>query len=64
MARRAESNTLKRRFINEVYGGDYKQYLRARKDDYCKVQFEWSCWIDSLCKNGEISLKTYERAVF
>lgn len=56
--------TLKRRFINEVYGGDYKAYLHARKDDYCKVQFEWSCFIDALCKNGEITLKQYENALF
>lgn len=54
MTRKAQNETLKRRFINEMYG-DYKSYLRARKDDYCKVQYEWSCWIDSLCKAGEIS---------
>ena len=63
MAGKANSGTLKRRFINEVYS-DYKLYLRARKDDYCKVQFEWSCWIDGLCKAGEISQRVYERAVF
>lgn len=63
MAGKANSGTLKRRFINEVYG-DYKSYLRARRDDYCKAQYEWSCWIDSLCKNGEISQKTYERITF
>ena len=63
MAGKVNSRTLKRRFINEVYG-DYKLYLRDRKDDYCKVQFEWSCWIDGLCKAGEISQKVYERATF
>ena len=63
MARKAQNETLKRRFINEMYG-DYKSYLRARKDDYCKVQHEWSCWIDSLCKAGEISQKVYDRATF
>jgi hypothetical protein len=57
-------DTLKRRFINEVYEGDYKKYLRARKSDYCKAQFEWSCWIDSLCKNGEITQKQYDNATF
>ena len=49
---RTKLMTIKRMFINEVYGGDYKKYLKARKDDYCKVQFEWSCFIDSLCKSG------------
>lgn len=61
---RKKNTTLKRRFINEVYGGDYRAYLKARKDDYLKVQFEWSCYTDSLCKAGEISQKVWERAVF
>ncbi len=55
--------TLKRRFINEVYG-NYKSYLRARRDDYCKVQFAWSCWIDGLCKNREITQRQYENETF
>lgn len=56
--------TLKRRFINECYNGNYKNYLKARNVDYCKVQFEWSCFIDSLCKNGEITQRQYENATF
>jgi hypothetical protein len=56
--------TLKRKFINEMYDGNYTAYLRARKQDYCKVQFEWSCWIDSLCKNGEITQKQYDNITF
>ena len=56
--------TLKRRFINEVYDGDYKKYRRERKKDYCKVQFEFSCFIDCLCKNGEITEKQYFNATF
>lgn len=56
--------TLKGRFINEVYNGDYGAYRRARNDDYCKVQFEWSCFIDSLCKAGEITQCQYENATF
>lgn len=56
--------TLKRRFIDEVYNGDYKQYLKERREDYCKVQFEWSCYIDSLCKDGEITQAQYNRATF
>lgn len=28
---RTKLMTIKRMFINEVYGGDYKKYLKARK---------------------------------
>lgn len=56
--------TLKRRFIDEVFDGNYKAYLKARREDYCKVQFEWSCWIDALCKDGEITQKQYEQTLF
>ena len=56
--------TLKRRFINEIYDGDYKAYLKARRTDYCKVQYEWSVFVDSLCKSGEITEKQYFNAVF
>lgn len=48
----------------EVFDGDYKAYLRARREDYCKVQFQWSCFIDCLCKNGEITQSQYDRATF
>lgn len=51
-------------FINDCYGGDYKKYLKSRIEDYCKVQFEWTCYIDTLCKNGVITQKQYERATF
>lgn len=64
MYRRQRRKTLRRRFIDEAFNGDYKAYLRARQDDYCKVQFEWSCWIDALCKNGEITQSQYEQATF
>lgn len=56
--------SIKRRFINEVYGGNYTAYLRARWADYCKVQFEWSCFIDALCKAGEITESQYFHATF
>lgn len=39
-------------------------YLKARKDDYLKVQLEWSYYTDSLCKEGEISQKVWENAIF
>ena len=56
--------SLKRRFIDECYDGSYKEYLRARRMDYCKAQFEWSCWLDCLCKNGEITQQQYENETF
>lgn len=64
MAEYRSTETLKRRFINEVFDGDYTAYCRARKSDYYKAQFEWSCWIDSLYKNGEITQKQYDNATF
>lgn len=58
------NETIKRHFIRDVYGGDFKAYCRARRSDYCKVQFEWSCYIDELCKSGQISQEQYDRATF
>lgn len=58
------TKTLKRRFINEVYEGDYKKYLQARRGDYCKVQYQWTCWMDALCKEGEISQKAWDKTTF
>lgn len=62
--KRTKSKYSKQRFIDEIYGGDRSKYTRERKADYYKVQFEWSCWIDSLCKDGEITSKQYENATF
>lgn len=56
--------TLKKMFIRDVYGNNYRSYLRARRKDYYKVQFEWSCYIDALYKDGIITQKQYETAVF
>lgn len=56
--------TLKGRFINDFYNGDYGAYGKARKSDYCKVQFEWSCYIVSLCKSGENTQRQYNNATF
>lgn len=56
--------TLKRRFIVEVFDGDEKAYRKARKEDYLKVQYEWTLWMDSLCKSGEISQRTWNTALF
>lgn len=56
--------SIRQRFIDEVFGGDYKAYKAARISDYLKVQFEWECWIDALCKSGEITKQQYEQVVF
>lgn len=55
---------IKKAFIKCVYNGNRKAYLKARRADYCKVQFEWACFIDSLCKSGEITQKQYNSATF
>lgn len=53
----------KRLFINEMYGTDRK-YRQERRNDYCKVQYEWSCFMDALCRDGQISQRTYNTAAF
>ena len=55
---------IKKSFIECVYNGDNKAYKEARKADYCKVQFEWSCFIDLLCKSEIITQKQYNKATF
>lgn len=59
-----KSNEIKKVFIDAYYDGKQSKYRKARKDDYCKVQFEWSCFIDDLCKSGIISQQQYDRATF
>ena len=55
---------IKKAFIEAYYNGDRDAYLKARKADYCMVQFEWSCFIDSLCKSGEITQRQYNKVTF
>ena len=55
---------IKRAFIETYYNWDRGAYKKARNADYCKVQFEWSCYIDLLCKNGEITQRQYDNATF
>ena len=55
---------LKAIYINEVYDGNRGAYLRDRRRDYCAAQLRWSCWIDSLCKDGVITQAQYDRATF
>lgn len=39
-------------------------YKAARKEDYCRVQLEWSCFIDGLCRDGVITQAQYNKATF
>lgn len=54
----------KQRFISEFFGDNRAAYLKARKEDYCKVQYEWTVWLDTLCKSGEITQKQWNKAEF
>lgn len=54
----------KRQFIMDVYGGDMNRYKAERRADYCKVQFEWTCYMDGLCKDGIISERVWDNATF
>lgn len=53
----------KREFINQYYEND-RAYRKARKEDYCRVQFEWTCFMDDLLKSGLITEKQWEKAMF
>lgn len=55
---------IKKSFINDMYNGNIGEYLKARRKDYYKVQFEFSCYIDSLCKDGIITENQYNTVTF
>lgn len=44
------------RLFREVYPDCYKDV----RGDYCKVQFAWSCFVDGLCKDGQITQNQYD----
>ena len=37
-----------------------KDFLEAKKHDKPALRESWACYIDSLCKDNEITLKQYE----
>lgn len=43
----------------DMYGGR-DAFNAAKKKDYPAVQFDWSCYKDRLCKDGEITQKQYD----
>lgn len=59
-----KSPSLKRRFINDVYGGNYAEYKQARKRDYCKVQLEFTVYLENLYIDGIITEKQLYNIVF
>lgn len=53
----------KKLFIQEYFGTE-KAYRKARREDYCYVQFEWSCFMDDLLKDRLITEKQWIKATF
>lgn len=47
-----------RLFIESYYGSD-EAFREAVQDDYCKAQLNWSCFIDGLLRDGQITQKQY-----
>lgn len=35
----------------------YPNYKQEAKKDYCKMQFAWACYVDSLNKDGQLTDK-------
>ena len=50
-------------FVESYYGDKHTLYA-ALKADRLAVQFEWSIFIDSLCRDGEITIKQYDSWTF
>lgn len=50
-------------FIEQFYG-DLATLHTALKADWWAVQFNWSCFIDALCKNGDITQEQYHNWTF
>lgn len=46
----------------ETYYGCWEKFKEARKKDYCKVQYEWSCYIDELVKDGILTPRQWHNA--
>lgn len=50
-------------FIEQYYGNT-ASFKSAVQDDYCAAQFQWSCFIDALCKLDEITQRQWETWIF
>lgn len=53
----------KQMFIQDNFSS-YAEYRKLRKEDYCKAQYIWSCYMDMLCKNGHITQEQWQKATF
>lgn len=47
----------------EMYYGNWESFKAARKAAYLKVQYEWSCYIDSLNKEGKLTDRQYHNSI-
>lgn len=52
-----------KRIFEESYGGNLN-LRNAIKKDMLAVKFDWDCFIDALCKNGDITIQQYESWMF
>lgn len=50
-------------FISEYYGNTENLRLALNRD-WLAVQYNWSCFTDALCKNGDITMQQYESWLF
>ena len=37
-----------------------KEFIEAHKDDKILLNYEWQCYCDMLCKNGEITQRQWQ----
>ena len=58
-----KASQAKQLFVESHYGNE-NDLRKALKKDYLAVQFEWSCFIDSLCRNGDITMTQYQNWLF
>ena len=43
----------------EAYYGDKEQLQSALRQDYLAVQYAWECFVDGLCRDGDITTEQY-----
>lgn len=48
----------------EGYYGNKKELHKALRQDYLAVQFAWECFVDGLCKDGDITQEQYNSWTF
>lgn len=56
--------TVATKLFVETYFGNEKELKAALKQDWYAVQYEWEVFMDSLCKNGDITQEQYDSWVF